>query len=306
MKRLLILILCAVLVLSMTSCGRSTKPAPAPTTSATASPTAPTAEPTQPLIPTEPEPETALVRNEHCAFTVTGTELNEHLGLQIHVLCENTSGRPLMFSWSSVSVCGFMYEPMWAEEVAPGKKVHSTVSIDTYALEQIGINEAEEVTFKLLIQDSEEFMNPPVVDQIHTIYPTGKTAETAKMPQYRHVEGEQVIVDNEDLTFIIRSVDNDLEDLYPLNCYVHNKTDKSLIISWEDVSVNGFMVNPFWSVAVAPGKQAYSDVLFYRSDLREQDIEVVQSIEFRLQAMDYDNWDAEYLIDEVYTYKPAQ
>ena len=178
MKQLLILILCAVLVLSMTACGRSTKPAPAPTTSATASPTA---EPTQPLIPTEPEPETALVRNEHCAFTVTDTELNEHLGLQIHVLCENTSGRPLMFSWSSVSVCGFMYEPMWAEEVAPGKKVHSTVSIDTYALEQIGINEAEEVTFKLLIQDSEEFMNPPVVDQILTIYPTGKTAETAKI-----------------------------------------------------------------------------------------------------------------------------
>ena len=73
MKQLLILILCAGLVLSMTACGRSTKPAPAPTTSATASPTAPTAEPTQPLIPTEPEPETALVQNEHCAFTVTGT-----------------------------------------------------------------------------------------------------------------------------------------------------------------------------------------------------------------------------------------
>jgi len=298
MKRLIILALALSLVLL--GCGIAPEATQPPLT-----PTDPSSlAPTQPPEPTEPFAQTALVENSQCRFTVTGMEMNEHLGLQIHVLCENTGNRPLMFSWNNVSVCGFMYEPLWAEEVAPGKKVNSTVGIDTYALEQIGINTVEEVTFTLTVQDSEEFMNPPVAQQTHTIYPTGKTADTVRLPQYRHREGEQVIVDNEDLTFIICSVDDELEDLYTLNCYVHNKTDDNLIVSWEDVSVNGFMVNPFWSAAVAAGKQAYSDVLFYRSDLNGQDIEVVQSIEFRLQAMDYDNWDAEYLIDEVFTFKP--
>lgn len=300
MKRLMILALCLVFSASLLGCGKTpeaTQPPLTPTNPPTAAPT---------VAPTEPYTETALVRNDQCSFTVTDLEVNEHLGLQIHVLCENTSDRPLMFSWNNTSVCGFMYEPMWAEEVAAGKKVNSTIGIDTYSLEQIGINTVEEVTFTLMVQDSEEFMNPPVVEQTHTIYPTGKTADTVNLPQYRHQEEETVIVDNEDLTFIIRSVDDELADLYTLNCYLANKTDDNLIVSWEDVSVNGFMVNPFWSVAVAAGKQAYSDVLFYRSDLEEQDIEVIQNIEFRLQAMDYDNWDEDYLINEIFTFKPQE
>ena len=52
--------------------------------------------------------------------------------------------------------------------------------------------------------------------------------------------------------------------------------------------------------------EAYTEIIFYRSEFEKQDIAVVQDIEFRLQAYDNDDWEADYLLDEVYTFKPIQ
>lgn len=314
MKRLILMALCLCLCVSLVACGGAA-PAPtepplfpteAPTEAAVdGAPTAPAQMPTEPPVDYTLSGQT-LVDNEHCVFTVTGTEFNDHLGLQIQVLCENKSDRTLMFSWNNVSVCGFMYDPMWAEEVAPGKKVNTTIGIDTYALEQMKVSSVDQIEFDLYVQDSEEFMEAPVVNERFTVYPTGKTAETVKFPVFEPSETDTVIVDNEDLTFIVMNVDDELADYYTLNCYIANKTDKNLMLSWDEVSVNGFMVNPFWALSVAAGKQAYTEIIFFRTDLEEQDIEVVQDIEFRLQASDNDNWEADYILNEVYTFKPIQ
>lgn len=307
MKRIILTVLSICLMLSLCACGaapEATEPPAAPT----AAPTAPRETATPTAAPTEAPSlsELTLVDNDHCRFTVTGTEYNDHLGLQIQVLCENESDRPLMFTWNDTSVCGFMYDPMWAEEVAAGKQVRSTVGIDTYALERIGVDSVEEITFTLYVQDSEEFMNEPVVNEGFSIYPTGKMPDQVVYPEYQHTEGESVIVDNDTLTFIIENVDDELADYYTLNCYIANKTGKNMLISWDNVSVNGFMVNPFWAISVAAGKQAYAEIIFYRSELEAQDIEVVQDIEFNLLVSDNDDWMADYLLDEIYTFKPKQ
>lgn len=309
MKRLITAALCILMMLSAAGCGAAPEATEPPLTP-TAAPTAPDATNAPTEAPTQPPADytlsgLTLVNNDSCSFTVTGTEYNDHLGLQLSVLCENKSDRPLMFSWLNTSVCGFMYDPMWAEEVAAGKKVNTTIGIDTYALEQMHVESVDEITFTLYVQDSEEFMNEPLVNEGFTIYPTGKPADQVIYPEYQHKEGETVIVQNDAVTFIIENVDDELADYYTLNCYIANHTGKNLLISWDDVSVNGFMVNPFWAISVAAGKQAYSEIIFYRSDLEAQDIEVVQDIEFNLLVSDSDDWEADFLIDEVYTFKPV-
>ena len=85
MKRFLILALC--LTLALAACGKGSEPAPAPTAPGLI--LTPEATETPATLPTEPAPslpEVNLIPSDQCSFTVTGTELNEHLGLQIHVL----------------------------------------------------------------------------------------------------------------------------------------------------------------------------------------------------------------------------
>lgn len=312
MKRFLTLLLCLALSASLAACGA----APAPTEA----PPAPTAAPSAPEATEAPQEDGApkvdesltqeqtlnllLYSDEDCAFTVTEAEFNEHLGLRVHVRCENFSDRPLMFTWNNTSVCGFMYDPFWAEEVAAGKKVNSIIDFDTYALEQLGVASPDAITFTLTVVDSEEFLDEPLVNEGFCIYPTGKEPGQVVYPEYQHKNGEAVITENDTLTFIIENVEDEVSEYYTLNCYVANHTGKNLLITWDAVSVNGFMVDPFWAASVAGGMQLVTQISFLRSDLEAQGIEEVQNIEFTILAMDNDDWDADYLLSETCTYNP--
>ncbi|MBR4290610.1 MAG: hypothetical protein IKT52_08220 [Oscillospiraceae bacterium] len=306
MKRFSALLLCAAMLLSLAACGSSGAPAP---TDATASATIPTAAPT--AMPTdastEPVPSGTvsdviqLIDNDAVSVYITKIEHNEHLGMQLHIQCINKTSRPLLFSWDMVSVCGYMYDPMWAVEVAAGKTSNSTIDLDTHELELMGIPSVDETTFTLRIVDSENWMEKPLVEEAFTIYPTGLNAEALILPQRAARSGDVVIVDNENIRFIITGFD---AAACTLHVYLENKTDRNLMYSWDRVSVNGFMADPFWAASVAAGKKACAEITFSRSDFEANGITEVSDIEFSLLVSDYDDWEADYLLEETYTYKP--
>ena len=315
MKKMTALLLCIAMLLTFAACGSSGEPAPtdAPTVSATdpaeetvASTNAPTDTPTEPVDTRSEMGETVLIDNEQVSFTVKSVETNDHMGMQLQVQCVNKTENNLMFSWDMVSVCGFMYDPMWAEEVAAGKIANSTVYLDTYALEKMGIVSVDEITFTLRIFDSENWMEAPLVQEVFTVYPTGLSAETLMLPQREETRGQSVIVDNENVRFVIEWADAEDAAEYTVYVYMENKTDRNLMYAWDLVSVNGFMVDPFWSATVAAGRKACSQITFFRSELEANGIEDVAEIAFKLTVSDYDNWEADFLLEESFTYIPAK
>ena len=74
--------------------------------------------------------------------------------------------------------------------------------------------------------------------------------------------------------------------------------------SWDLVSVNGKMIDPFWATSVTAGKRTCSEISFYRSELESNGITDVSEIEFKLVVSDYDDWNAPNLLEQVYTYNP--
>ena len=201
MKRMITLLLALSLLLSLAACGKED---PVPTAAPTAPPAAnppetqapgeteePTSAPTQAVL-TE---NLVLMDNENLTFTITKFDDNAHLGLQMQVYCENKSDRPMIFSLDGVSVCGIMYDPFWAQEVDAGKAAYSTVSFDTFELEQYGVLSPDEISFRLSVIDSEEWMNAPFADEHFTVYPTGLDADTVVYPEYQHQNGETIIED---------------------------------------------------------------------------------------------------------------
>ncbi len=305
MKKLLALLLSALILLSLAACSGSGDEAPTTATPPATTPAPqPTAAPTE--APTEPPAmaETVLIDSDIAAVRIMGADHNDHTGMQLRIQCENRSDRTLLYSWDMVSVCGYMYDPFWAEEVAPGKIANSTVYLDTYQLEQMGITSVDEIAFTLRIVDSENWMEAPFAEDVFTIYPTGLDADTIQLPQRTPTEGQVVIADDENLRFVIEWADSDDAAAYTLHVYMENRTDRNLMYAWDQVSVSGFMVDPFWAMSVAAGKKACSEISFYRSDLEENGIQDISDIEFTLTVTDYDNWEAAALLDGTYTYNP--
>ncbi len=308
MKKFFTLLLCLAVLLSFAACGGSQNSAPTDATaSATvpATPTqAPTEAPTQPPVAPAMMGETVLVDNNMVTFTVTKVENNDHVGMQLHVQCMNKTDRPLLFSWDMVSVCGFMYDPFWAQEVAAGKTANSTIDLDTFRLEQMGVDSVDEISFTLRIVDSENWMEEPIVQQAFTIYPTGLNADTLQLPQRTPTEGQVVIADDENVRFVIEKADTTHASGCVLSVYMENKTDRNLMFSWDMVSMNGYMIDPFWATSVTAGKKSCAEINFYRSDLESNAIEDIKEIEFTLLVSDYDDWAADYLLEQTYTYTP--
>ena len=311
MKKSLSLLLALTLVLCLSACGAGTQPDATvqPTQNAeTAATDAPATEAPVTEAPTESAAYTSdaitLVDDENVTFTVTGFKDNAYLGMEMHVYCENKTDKSMMFSLDGVSVCGVMHEPLWAEEVSAGKKVNSIIYFDTFTLAEQGIASMDEISFRLSVIDNDNWMDEPFVDEHFTVYPTGMDAATVVYPEYRHKNGETVILDNEKLLFIVEKVDDTDGSFYTLSCYIANRTEQDLLVSWDGVSVNGFMVDPFWADAVGAGKQLYTEISFLSSDLAEQGIDTVTEIEFTLTAMDYDNFDMTYAVEETFTFQP--
>lgn len=308
MKRFLALFLSIAMLLSFTACGSSKEPAPTeavtPPTTSTQPTVAPTEAPTEPPVVRSAMGETVLIDNEKITFTVVGVKDSEHAGLQLQVRCVNKTDRALLFSWDKVSVCGYMYDPFWVAEVSAGKTANSTIELDTFRLEQMGVDFVDEISFTLKIVDSENFMETPIVQQAFTIYPTGLNAETVQLPQRKPTEGQVVVADNENVRFVIEKADAVNASEYVLSVYAENKTDRDLIFSWDMVSVNGYMIDPFWAASVTAGKKICSEITFYRSDLDSNAIEDVKNIEFTLLVSNYDDWEADYLLKNTYTYNP--
>ncbi len=315
MKRLLIVCLTALLLVSMAGCGKddlaapSTRPAPAspitapPTVPPTATPTQMPAEPPAQTLPVDP---LTLVDNESCSFTVKGICENDYTGVGLQVVCVNKGTRELMFSWDSVSVCGYMYDPQWAQAVGPGETVESTVGIDTFTLESYGIFAVDEISFRLHVFDNENWMDEPIVNDLFQIFPTGLSAGTVACPEREKLAEETMIADNGQFSFCILRAAADDGINYTLRCFLENKTDSTLMFSWDGVTLDGYSAAPAWSATVAPGKRAYSYICFPLSELRENGVEEVSSISFNLVVSDYEAWDGGEVMNDAFTYRPVQ
>lgn len=58
----------------------------------------------------------------------------------------------------------------------------------------------------------------------------------------------------------------------------------------DDMSVNGFMLSPFFSTTVYDGKKAINDITVFSSDLEENGIETIEEVELKFNIYDADSY----------------
>lgn len=308
MKKMIALILSVVLLFSLTACGSGTDEANSRTQlEGDSGKTASTVEPPVVSSPAKEKdeiyslPETTIVDDENCTFIIKGIKETAY-SVEVSAFCENKTDALLMFALDNVVVNGYMNDPFWATEVAAGKKENATIEFYKET-SSISLDQIDELRFDLYVYDSENWDAPRMIEDSFVLYPTGLSADTFVRQERETHDGEVVISDDENGTFIICSADPDNDFGYTLKVFIENKTDKTMMVSWDDVSVNGYMADPFWGCSVASHSCTLTEINFL-TQLKDNGIEDVEEIEFRLRMSDYDSMGDLVYVNDVFSYMP--
>lgn len=311
-KSLLCLLLALCLLLGMTACSNTTENPPMETTTAAAGSSdqeTPKLEDAEDDAQDETEAavqgtlsltETVLVDTDDCTIIAKGYQVDSLWGPSIQLYLENkTADTKLMFSIDDASVNGVMCDPFWAEEVPAGKKSNSTVSWSNSTLTDNGIAYLQDLEFSLTVYNAEDYSQDNLVEQICTLSLEGGSGEAVYMPEFSMPE--IVLADEQSVQVVAKDFDPEGFFGPTLVLYLVNNTDKTLMFSADDVSVNGYVCDPFWATTVAPGKVAFSEVSWSESTLAENGITTFVDIEFTLRIYDSNDWLADDLVSSIVT-----
>ncbi len=248
-----------------------------------------------------------IVDNEYCTVTLVNATAKKS-GVDFKFSLENkTTDKNIMFSMDDTAVNGWLISSLFAESVAAGKKATETLSFSNSDLEDCGLTSIDKLEFYLRVYDNDDWMADEFVEDTFTVYPTGLTDVEVVSPDRWIGKDEMTVVDDANCSFIILGTYEDSVWGYTVAVYLENKTaDQSMVFSWDDVSVNGYMIDPFWGASVSPGNKRISTISFSSSEFDENNIESVDEIEFELRVYNDEDWYADDYVKDVFTYKPVQ
>nr|MBQ6242078.1 hypothetical protein [Lachnospiraceae bacterium] len=152
---------------------------------------------------------------------------------------ENKTDKRVMMDWGFIAVCHCVMPQGVCEWAEPGETVNGGFDLMKVFLENYGIESPDEVVFGLEITEDGNEDADPIFKQYQTFYPTGKTA--ADIPPLSHtpVEGEIVLADTDEFSFILLpgQYDGGLETVFEVLAI--NKTGGEMRFKWRDIFSNG-------------------------------------------------------------------
>lgn len=247
--------------------------------------------------------EQVVVDNEDCLIKITGITEDEIWGYTLNVYLENRSTeKNYMFTVESAAINGVQCDPYFASEIAAGKKVNDEIIFNEVGSEEAGVGDYTDLELTFRVYDSDDWLADDVVNETIHVYPYGEENAVAFVRESK--DTDNVVVDNENVTVIVTGYTEDEIWGYQVNLFLVNKTDKLLMFSTDNASVNGFMADPFYACSVIPGKSAYSTISFSNEDLEANSIAAVETIEMNLRVYNYDDWSEDDLVNEVITLNP--
>lgn len=123
-------------------------------------------------------------------------------------------------------------------------------------------------------------------------------ADTSNPSNVPEIEPENPVVEVEEIALIetdkcaiyVKGVSYDEIWGATVELRVENYTDKTMFFTVDNVSANGFMMNPLFAETVSANKKSNTGITFFLSDLEANEITKIETISFELTI--YDNWDS--------------
>ena len=313
MKKAIIIVLTVLLVFSAVSCGNNNVSDSTAADSAPANESGGSVQSTAEEL-TETEVELGeitftgmtVVDNEYCSIKITGLDPDSVWGYAVNVELENkTRDKAIRFSSVSAYVNGSKCDVEFYKTIASEEKATGSVIIIDDVLKENGISDYTEIILPFRASDDSIFSYDGSGDLAYEevrIYPYGedKAVKFVRTP----LQTDNVLADNEYATVTVTGYETDDNGNFVTKLFVLNKSDESLVFSFSGESVNGFNMSPVIMDTIRAGSSAFMNFSIGNSTLMENNVEVVEKIEFRLIVMTYKdfnagNYDNKYVSEKI-------
>ena len=227
-----------------------------------------------------------LVMVDQDGIKVTAKEYVEDSfwGEGIKVLVENTTDKNICVSCNAVIVNNYMISEFFACEVAAGKKSNETIYLLSTELEAAGIENIGQVELYFNVYNSDTFDTLFETECI-----TVQTSGFADMDVTPNDGGLELYNQN-GIRIVGKVVDEDSFWGSAVLLYLENNCGKNVIVSCENMSINGFMVDGYLYSEIYDGKMAIDEIIILQTDLDENDIDKVEEIELVFHVFDVDTY----------------
>lgn len=205
-------------------------------------------------------------------------------GEGINLVLENNSTKDVTVGCNALIVNDYMITDLFVSEVAAGKKANETVYLSSSELKAAGIDTVGKVEIYFHVYDSASYDKIFDTDAV-----TIQTSEFANMDTTPKDAGTELYNEG-GIRIVGKTVDEDSFWGTAILLYVENNSGKNVGISVENMSINGFMMNPLFTSNVYNGKKAIDDITILSTDLEENGIESVEDVELKFHIYDADSY----------------
>ncbi len=230
--------------------------------------------------------ETVIFEEDGIKITAKQLDTNALFGPEIKLLIENNTSKNLTFQANNASVNGYMIETMMSVDVASGKKSNDALTFMSSDLEAAGISTIADMEFALYIFDTDSW------DEYKTTAPIQLKTSVADTYNYVFDDNGEIVHDGNGVKIIVKGLSENDSIMGPgIIVYVENQNEENLTIQTRNTSVNGFMIESYYSCDVGAGKHAIDSITFLSTELDENGITSIESIDLSFTAFNFETWD---------------
>lgn len=203
----------------------------------------------------------------------------------IKLLIENNSDKDVTVGCNALIVNNYMISDLLVSGVAAGKKANEVMYLSSEELEAAGIDSVGQIEVYFHVYDT---------DTYDTLFDTeGVTIQTSEYERMDTTPSDTgVELYNADgIRIVGKTVDENSFWGTAILLYCENNFGRNVSISVEELSVNGFMMNPLFTTTIYDGKMAVEDITIFSSDLEENGIEKIEDVELKFHIYDADSYD---------------
>ena len=303
MKKYLAMLSLIVLVLSAVACGSSAEETKEPSnvTVDESSPAIDQTEPEEEAAEDQAIQEEATIEDseevsieeqvifEGSEIIITAKSLDfedSFFGPALKLMIENNGSQNITVQIRNLSINNIMIDSVFSSDISAGKKANDEITFMSSSLKTANIETIKDIEFYFHIFDTDSWDTLVDSQTIHI----QTTADASFVQEFD--DSGFIAVESNGIRIIVKKLES--EDSFwgaDLYVYIENNSNQNVTVQTRNVSINGFMVDPIFSCDIVSGKVAFDSITFLESDLTENSISDITTIELQFHVFNTDSWD---------------